>query len=195
MAMAQILPLRLPDAPPRDGALVERALTGEEWAKRELFQRHAPAVLGLLTRLLASTADAEDAAQDTFVEAFRDLLELRERDDFGRWVKRIAVHQAHRRFRRRKWMTLFGNGPELDATFEAIVDERVSPERHAELLLIDKTLRGLPTVERAAWLLRHVEEFELTEVAQALGISLATVKRKLSSVEAQLARVTGVPHE
>lgn len=193
--MAQILQLRQPDAPVRDGALVERALGGEEWARRELFLRHAPRVLGLLTRLLASTADAEDASQDTFVEAFRDLLLLRERDDFGRWVTRIAVHQAHRHFRRRRWMSLFGSGPVLDATFEAIVDPGVSPERRAELVWIDRALRELPPVERSAWLLRHVEELELTEVAAALGISLATVKRKLASVDAQLESLAGGPHE
>ncbi len=190
--MAQLLTLRPPDASLDDGVLVERALGGADWAKRELFQRHAPKLLGLLTRLLASTADAEDATQDAFLEAFRDLLGLRERRDFGRWVTRIAVHQAHRRFRRRKWLKLLGAAPELDATFDALADERVNPERRAELMLIDKALSKRPAVERTAWALRHVEGFELTEVADALGVSLATVKRKLSAVEAHLSAFTGV---
>jgi RNA polymerase sigma-70 factor, ECF subfamily len=193
--MASVLSLRQPDSPVRDGQLVERALTGEDWAKRELFQRHAPRLLGFLTRLLASTADAEDASQDVFIEAFRDLAKLRERDDFGRWVTRIAVHQAHRRFRRRKWMSLVGVTAELDATFENIVDEGVSPERRAELVFIDVALRAMPTVERTAWVLRHVEGLELTEVATALGISLATVKRKLSTVEGRLATFSRGSHE
>lgn len=189
--MAQILHMRQGPAELTDGALVDRALAGEEWAQRELFQRHAPRVVSMLTRLLASRADAEDAAQDTFIEAFRDLLLLRERGDFGRWLSRIAVHQAHRRFRRRRWAALFGSTPELDATFEAIVDESVSPERRAELVWVDAVLRKLPHLERTAWLLRHVEEFELTEVAEALEVSLATVKRKLAWVDAQLAKTTG----
>lgn len=193
--MASVLSLRQPDSPVRDGQLVERALTGEDWAKRELFQRHAPRLLGVLTRLLSSTADAEDASQDVFIEAFRDLAKLRERDDFGRWVTRIAVHQAHRRFRRRKWMSLVGVTAELDATFENIVDEGVSPERRAELVFIDVALRAMPTVERTAWVLRHVEGLELTEVATALGISLATVKRKLSTVEGRLATFSRGSHE
>jgi RNA polymerase sigma-70 factor (ECF subfamily) len=191
--MANVLPLRQPDAPVKDGLLVERALTGEDWAKRELFQRHGPRLLGFLTRLLASRADAEDASQDVFVEAFRDLAKLRERDDFGRWVTRIAVHQAHRRFRRRKWMALVGVRPELDATFEDIVDEGVSPERRAELVWIDEALSAMPTVERMAWVLRHVEGLELTEIATSLGISLATVKRKVSTVEGRLATFSRGP--
>ena len=189
--MAQILSLRQPDASLDDGVLVDRALGGADWAKRELYQRHAPRLLGFLTRLLASTADAEDATQDVFVEAFRDLLKLRERRDFGRWVMRIAVHQAHRRFRRRRWMSFLGSASDLDATFRALADERVSPERRAELMLIEKALAKLSTVERTAWSLRHVEGYELTEVADALDISLATVKRKLSAAEAHLATALG----
>ncbi|MFO0601318.1 MAG: sigma-70 family RNA polymerase sigma factor [Myxococcaceae bacterium] len=184
--MAQILPLRLPDAPPDDGEVVARAIEGDAWARRELFQRHAPRLVALLVRLLGSHADAEDAAQDAFVEAFRDLKALETRGDFGRWLVRIAVHQAHRRFRRRKFWALFGRRPELDARFEAITDDRVTPERRAELVWLDEFLADQPALDRTIYLLRHVEEFELTEIAHAVGASLATVKRKLSAISERL---------
>lgn len=192
--MAQILPFK-PVAEPNlsDGALVERALEHVEWARRELFLRHGKPVLSLLTRLLHSTADAEDAAQDVFAEAFRDLLTLRNRNDFGRWVRCIAMHQAHRRFRRRKWLSLIGAGPELDAPFEALVDESVSPERRAELAMLSKHIATLPTVERLAWSLRHVEGLELNEIAEALKLSLATVKRKIHAAEVALTKHIGGP--
>lgn len=192
MSMGKVLQL-LPQATPlEDGTLVERALAGADWAKRELFQRHAPRVLGFLTRLLASTADAEDASQDTFIEAFRDLPRLREARDFGRWVMRIAVHQAHRRFRRRRLLSYVGLGPQLDATFEALADEHANPTHRAELALLQKAVARMPAGERTAWVLRHVEGYELTEVADALGVSLATAKRRLSAADALLAQVTGV---
>ena len=186
--MAQILPFPSPAPGVADATLVERSLEGEEWARRELFLRHAPAVMGLLTRLLHSTTEAEDATQDAFIEAFRDLLTLRTRADFGRWVRCIAVHQAHRRFRRRRWQSLLGAGPTLDAGFEALADERISPERRAELSLLEKLVRKLPDVERMAWSLRHVEGLELTEVAEAMGVSLATAKRKIHAAELALAQ-------
>jgi RNA polymerase sigma-70 factor (ECF subfamily) len=56
-------------------------------------------------------------------------------------------------------------------------------------------LDKLPPVVRSAWALRHVEGFELAEVAAALDISLATVKRKLVEAEAALKRCTDVPKE
>lgn len=184
--MAQILPLRRADEPADDAALVERAAQGEVLARRELYLRHAPRLLAMLVRLLGSRADAEDAAQDAFIEAFRDLSGLRH--DFSRWLTRVAVHQAHRRFRRRRFWAVFGQTPELDAKFDELIDDGVSPERRAELSLLDTRLRKLPALERTIWVLRHVEGLELTEIADATEVSLATVKRKLAWVDERLAQ-------
>jgi RNA polymerase sigma-70 factor (ECF subfamily) len=190
--MAQVLAFRPVAAPLDDGALVERAREGADWAKAELFQRHGPAVLKSLTRLLNSTTDAEDAAQDTFLEAFRDLALLRQPAHFSRWVLRIAVHQAHRRFARRRLLSFIGmSTPGLDATLDQLADQRASPEVRAELALAQKVLRGLGAVERSAWILRFVEGRELTEVAELMELSLATVKRKLQRAQVAIAEATG----
>jgi RNA polymerase sigma-70 factor (ECF subfamily) len=193
--MAQVLPFRASrpeDGDHDDATLVARAREGAEWARAALYRRHAPLTLGLLTRLLASTADAEDAAQDTFVEALRDLASLRVPRDFGHWVRRIAVHQAHRRFRRRRlWAALGFDGTPLDATLDQVADDRLSPEERAELVLVQKALLGLGASERTAWVLRHVEGLELTEVAAALDVSLATAKRRLAVAAAAVKAATG----
>lgn len=197
--MAQVLPFRplhSADSVPDDAGLVARARDGAEWARSELYQRHAPAIIAFLTRLLASTADAEEAAQDTFVEALRDLGALRVPGDFGRWVRRIAVHQAHRRFRRRRLLAALGfDGTPLDATLDQLADDRVSPEDRAELVLVHRALLKLGAPERTAWVLRHVEGLELTEVAAALQVSLATAKRRLSAAAAFVQSVTGRAEE
>jgi RNA polymerase sigma-70 factor (ECF subfamily) len=190
--MARLLPFRPPvdAASPDDATLVVRALEGADWARGALFTRHAPEVMALLTRLLSSTADAEDATQDTFVEALRDLRHLRTPSGFSRWVRRIALHQAHRRFRRRKVLAMLGfDGTPLDATLDQLADESVGAEVRAELMLVQKTLARRPTVERTAWVLRHVEGFELSEIADALELSLATVKRKLVAAQDALAEL------
>jgi RNA polymerase sigma-70 factor (ECF subfamily) len=191
--MANLLPFTRPasdGASPDDATLVLRAIDGADWARGALFSRHAPDVMALLTRLLSSTADAEDATQDTFVEALRDLRHLRTPGDFSRWVRRIAVHQAHRRFRKRKLLAVLGfDGTPLDATLDQLADDAVSPELRAELVLVQKALERRPVAERTAWVLRHVEGFELTEIAEALELSLATVKRKLLAAQEALAEV------
>jgi RNA polymerase sigma-70 factor (ECF subfamily) len=162
-----------------DAELVSRASSGVEAARAMLFERHGARVLALLIRLLNSRADAEDAAQDAFLEAFRDLPRLRDPAGFGAWVTRIAVSHAHRRFRKRKLLGLLGFTSELDAPLDTLADSRERSESRAELALLQSRLDALPSVERSAWMLRFVEGYELTEVAELLGLSLATVKRKL----------------
>jgi RNA polymerase sigma-70 factor, ECF subfamily len=192
--MAQVLSFRQSASAPDDATLVERAKAGADWARSALFSRHAPEVLALLTRLLASTADAEDATQDTFVEALRDLHHLRTPRDFTHWVRRIAVHQAHRRFRRRKLLAALGfDGTPLDATLDQLVDDGASLELRGELVLVQKALACCSTVERTAWHLRHIEGLELTEIAAALDVSLATVKRKLVTAQQALNRLPPIP--
>src|SRR5258707_9437763 len=82
--------------------LVARAQRRDSAAEAELFARYGHTLAGLLERLLGSVADAEDALQDTFVVALSQLGQLRDPAAVGAWLTRIAVHQAHRRFRRRR---------------------------------------------------------------------------------------------
>lgn len=141
----------------------------------------------MLTRLLNSTADAEDATQDAFLAAFRDLSSLKRPAEFAGWVTRIAVHQAHRRFRRRRLLKTIGLHRHVDdATLEQLADERVAPESRAELSLLQKSLDRLPAAERTAWMLRHIEGYELTEVARLTSCSLATTKRRLAKAHLAL---------
>jgi RNA polymerase sigma-70 factor (ECF subfamily) len=137
-------------------------------------------------------SDAEDAAQDTFVSAFADLAKLRDRAGFGGWVTGIAVHQAHRRFRKRKLLRALGfDASALDASFEQVADASIGPEERAELAKLQAAVDRLPLQERSAWMLRKVEGYELQDIASILSISLATVKRKLQTADALVAKLTG----
>lgn len=172
---------------PGDAELVVRARDGGTWARGELFLRHAPRLTAMLTRLLASTTDAEDAVQDTFVEAFETLSSLREPGAFGGWVTRIAVHKAHRRFRKRKLLRMLGlDRAAPDATLAQLADLDAPPEVRAELVLVERVLATLPVPERMAWMLRHVEGHELLDVARACDCSLATVKRRIAAAEEKI---------
>jgi len=173
---------------------VARAQQGHSAAQAELFHAHAPRMLRLLTYLLASTTDAEDALQDTFVHAFRDLGQLKDPLAFGGWLRQIAIHQAHRHFRRRRLLRGLGlDRRPPDATLAQLVAPGVAPEVHAELAIIDRELRKLPTDVRMAWMLRYVEGWELGEVALACHCSLATIKRRISAARARLARHLDLP--
>src|SRR5687767_14940757 len=99
---AVLIPLLREGSPTTDREWVERAQRGERFALQVLYTRHVRAVSARVTRLLARSADAEDVVQDAFMLAFRDLANLADAQRFGGWLMGIAVHQAHRRFRRRR---------------------------------------------------------------------------------------------
>jgi RNA polymerase sigma-70 factor, ECF subfamily len=185
---ALVVPLlRKGEALPSDHELVTRALSGERWALALLYRRHVRSVTERVTRLLSRCAEAEDVVQDAFVSAFRDLPGLADPARFGPWLMRIAVHQAHRRFRRRRLLGKLGfDRGEDDARLEQIADPALDPHQRLELARLGHALARLAADERLAWMLRYVEGCELTELAEQCDCSLATVKRRLQRAELRL---------
>lgn len=168
-----------------DATLVARALTGERWAKEAIFRRHVEYVMALSLRLLRDQAEAEDIVQDTFVDAFTQLRQLQAPDRLRAWLAGIAVHKAHRRFRRRRLLSLFGLRPAADwVGLEDTARADVPPEARAELGYLDAVLSTLREEIRAAWILRHVEGYRFEEIAALCQCSLATAKRRVARAHA-----------
>jgi RNA polymerase sigma-70 factor, ECF subfamily len=91
------------------------------------------------------------------------------------------VHQAHRRFRRRKLLRRLGLDRSIDdAPLDALLHEESSAELRSELRCVDRALRNATASERFAWILRYVDGHSLEEVADAAECSLATAKRRLA---------------
>ncbi len=178
-----------PDRDNSDGEFVRKAIAGEPLATDMLYRRHAHRLVMLATHLLANRADAEDAVQDAFIEAFRDLEKLREHAAFAPWITRITVHQVHRRYRRRRLRRIVGMLSPGSAEHGLLASARpeLSPELHAELALIDAALRVVPPKHKVPWILRYVEGYTLVEVADACACSLASAKRHVQRANAVVA--------
>jgi RNA polymerase sigma-70 factor (ECF subfamily) len=173
--------------PEGDGQLVLRARQGDSWAEEALYRRHVREVTRVVTRLLRRSEEAEDVVQDTFVRALTDLGQLDKPDAFRSWLLRIAVHQVHRRFRRRRLLRLFGLDQGVDdMTLTAQLDPGASPELRATLREVDRLLGTLPASPRVAWVLRYVEGRTVDDVAEHMATSRSTVKRFLARAEALL---------
>jgi len=170
-----------------DEELVRRLRNGQRAAEETLYRRYTPAVLSLTTRLLGRRSDAEDAAQDTFVIAFDTIHQLRDPAALRAWILQIAVSQVRRRFRKRRLLRALGlHVGADDATLESLVAVGASAEIKADLAALDRVLSRLTSNDRIAWMLRHVEGHELTEVARLCGCSLATAKRRIAAADAQV---------
>src|SRR4249919_2883636 len=85
-----------------DVELCSYAAAGERRAFGELVRRHGSGVRGLLRRMGAQAAEADDTAQDAFLAAFERIAEFRGEGTFAGWVKKIAARQYLRRLQREK---------------------------------------------------------------------------------------------
>jgi RNA polymerase sigma-70 factor, ECF subfamily len=190
MAPSSPHPFPLPTADAiGDPELVARALLGERWSRDVLYRRHAPYLLAICIRLLASRTDAEEVAQDTFVVGFEQLGTLREPAALRGWLAQIAVSLVRRRLRRARLLRFLGlDRAADDATLSALAAPGMPPDLRAELALVDRMLARMPADLRIAWVLRRVEGLPLAEVAAGCACSLATAKRRVAAADARIAQ-------
>lgn len=183
-----------PDNQRSDRAIVDSVLAGDRDAFRQLVEREAASVVRACHRILGDLHDAEDAAQEAFVMAYRSLASWRGDGPFGAWLTRIAVRIAVRQAGRRKTVTWLDLGGAADGAN----DDRVSASvASASLAAVGRTDPSLLTVraERAAdvrtavaalpepyrevVMLRFFGELSLEEIARQVDRPLGTVKTHL----------------
>jgi RNA polymerase sigma-70 factor, ECF subfamily len=169
-----------------DAALVHALRLGDRSASGELFDRHAPRLRRTLLRVMGPDPELADLLQDVFVLALRDLERLADPSAIASWLTAIAVFAARKKIRSRtrwRWIRLTAPAelPEVEA---ATADEAVSSELRAVYRILDR----MPADERIAFALRFIEGQELVDVAASCGVSLATIKRRLTRAEEQFFR-------
>jgi RNA polymerase sigma-70 factor (ECF subfamily) len=163
-----------------DADLARRVRGGDRWAEEALFRRYVDYLSGLSFRLLRDRSEGEDVVQDAFLDAFAQLRAGTVPGSVRAWLAGIAVHKVHRRFRRRKLGALLGHHfATVEGVLQSSAHAGTSPELFGELALLDAALSTIPEVDRAAWMLRYVEGYELEEVARLCGCSVATAKRRI----------------
>ncbi len=173
-----VLELPIPDS---DAGLVAALRSGRQSAKAALFDRYGRHVERVLTRVLGPDPDVQDLLQDVFVSALESIDRLEDPNSLKPWLSRIAVFTARGRIRRRvRWRFIRNDAFDEVAEVEAHL---ASAEVSEALRRTYQALKQLPPDERIAFALRFIDGMELTEVAQASGVSLATIKRRLTKAQ------------
>ena len=164
------------------------AREGEGWAKEALFRRHVKRVMALSHRLMPEE-DPEDIAQDVFLKAFAVLETLSNPGAFGGWLATITVSLVKMRLRKKRWLRRIGfaHAEELDP--DALVSNEAPESVRVELRDLYRTAQRLTEEQRISLVLQRVEGLELAEIAQHLGLSIATVKRRVAEAERVLGEV------
>src|SRR5688500_13800242 len=171
-----------------DSVLLARARGGDLDAFAEIVRRHEYRVRGILFRLLDDERDVEEATQDCFVQAWRNLDRFRGEASVFTWLYRIAVNEALARLRRKRLPTT--DLDEAEARRPLAGDPAREPQRAAESgelhAFLAGRIRALAPDYRAALVLRDVVGLSNQEVADALDLSLAAAKSRIHRARMQI---------
>jgi RNA polymerase sigma-70 factor (ECF subfamily) len=170
-----------------EAQIIASILDGNTHEFHDLIRPHERSVYIMALSLLHNEADAEDVAQEAFLKAFRNLAQFRGEAKFSTWLVSITLNEARSRLRSRKAVKIesLDEPPEGDGhvTPALLRDWREIPsealERKEIRLLLQQAIIDLPLIYREIFLLRDVEELSVNESAEALGITVASVKVRL----------------
>jgi RNA polymerase sigma-70 factor, ECF subfamily len=171
-----------------DEEIVHRVLTGDVPMFEVLMRRYNQRLYRAARAILQDDADAEDAVQQAYLNAYRHLNQFEGRARFSTWLTRIAMYEALARRRRGA-----GNPAASEhGLAETAASTSPDPERQAygkELsVLLQTALAGLPDGYRSVFMLREVEGLSTAEAARHLRISEATAKTRLHRAKGLLQR-------
>ncbi len=180
-----------------DRTLVRRAQQGNQDAFAELVTRHQRYVYNLAFRLLRSTDEAEDLAQEAFVRAWRGLGNFRGEAKFTTWLYRIVTNLCYSRLAglRRQLLSVEAD----DADLLALSPENDPPavvEAAERRAVLHRHIAALPEKYQVVITLFYLQEFSYQEIAQVLGVPLGTVKTHLFRARERLKQqlATGARH-
>jgi RNA polymerase sigma-70 factor (ECF subfamily) len=168
-----------------EGALVQRARSGDRRAFERLYRQHAGRVYGLCLRMTRDAQLAEDCTQETFINAWRALGKFETRSSLSTWLHRIAVNVSLAK--RRK------TGPvEPSPEEEQGIASEWALETPVEVHEIESAIAALPEGARDALVLHALYGYSHGEAAQMLGIAEGTCKAQLHRARALLRERLGV---
>jgi len=151
-----------------------------------VFRRNGKYVAAIAKRIVGTSEDVEDIVQDVFFALLRAWNDLRDPAALRGWLSRTTVHICSKRLRRRRLAQRLGFVSVPD--FSDVGDPNAHPADRILATRLYSSLEAMPTADRVAWTLRHLQGMAPNEVAQACGCSLATAKRRI-------ARVNDIIHE
>jgi RNA polymerase sigma-70 factor (ECF subfamily) len=165
-----------------DATIVARARDGDIDAFRALVEQHSRYLFGVAVRLVRNAEDAQDVVQDTWVKAHAQLARFESRAELRTWLTRIAVNCAIDHLRSMKRREAAYDPADLEE--HAVHAEAYTPRPGADRLVlageigarVGHTMSCLTAIERAAFMLRHVEGMSISEIGSQLGLKTSATK-------------------
>ncbi|MBQ4370249.1 MAG: RNA polymerase sigma factor [Oscillospiraceae bacterium] len=177
-------------------ALINRVLSGDTEAFAPLVEEHQRMVYNLALRMLRNPQNAQDAAQDAFLRAFRSLSKFRGESSFSVWLYRLTSNvclDALRKSKRAgKVVSLYSDDDDDDGRMLDLPDDSPLPEESAErrenIECVRAAMKILSPEHREILMLREVDGLNYAEIAEQLNINEGTVKSRINRAKLALRR-------
>jgi RNA polymerase sigma-70 factor (ECF subfamily) len=183
-----------PPAPVDDRAIADSVLAGDRDAYRQLVERESASIVRACHRVLGDLHEAEDAAQEAFVTAYRSLAGWRGEGPFGAWLTRIAIRIALRQAGKRQAVAWIEPGETSTGDRQAPIDAAIAARsvdaaprtdpavlavRGEHAMELRNAVAALPDPYREVVTLRFFGELSLEEIARQTERPIGTVKTQL----------------
>jgi RNA polymerase sigma-70 factor, ECF subfamily len=180
--------------------LVAAAKSGQRAAFGELCERNAKKIFRVARRITRNREDAEDAVQDSFLNAFVHLTDFDGRSQFSTWLTRIAINSALAKLRKnRRVREVPMEEPNATAEFETHYETRdtaPNPEESYSQLerkeVVSAAIGGLQPGARRVVRFHQLQELSARETAQILGVSTTAVKSRMFHARAALREMLSI---
>ncbi len=170
-----------------NNTLIYRVQTGDEGAFADLMREYYPLVYTIVIRIVDNPHDVEEVVQDTFLSAYRGLMQLENAAKFKSWLAEIARNCAREWVRKRRINTV-----SLDEVDEGVLQTQDSPderlERQEQKGLIRRTMETLPQKDREIARAFYLEGASYDELTRAHGLSYNAIAFRLSRAKQQLSK-------
>lgn len=172
---------------------VRAAIQGDQEAFAELVYSFQDAVYNLCYRMLGDSPEAEDATQEAFLRAYRNLIRYDQERSFKTWLLSIASNHCIDRIRKRRMTTVsMDEVLPMESTLALSTDEPTPEEAYVKAERgqhIQEMLDELAPEYRAAVVLRYWYDYSYEEIADALGTTESAIKSRLFRARQQMAEI------
>ncbi len=162
-----------------DSDIIEEILRGGEHGYSVLLQRYRARVLALTTRMIRSREDAEEAAQDAFIRAFRALPAFRRQSRFSTWLYRITYNTALNYVNRKSWNVELPEDEIHESADEDLLSADARLEHEEIAAQVQRALSHLRPEYAMVLTLFYLQEQSYEEIAEITRLPLGTVKNRL----------------
>jgi RNA polymerase sigma-70 factor, ECF subfamily len=169
---------------------IERAKQGDADAFRVLYDKHKRRVYSLCLRMTANTAEAEDLAQEAFLQLYRKIATFRGESAFSTWLHRLAVNVVLMHLRKKTLpvtsLEETTQNTEEDSPKRDFGAEDISLAGSIDRLQLQRAVNDLPPGYRTIFVLHDVQGYEHNEIANLVGCSVGNSKSQLHKARLKL---------